>query len=364
MTVTDEHGPEVPVRATPLRAAVVGAGRIAEEHLKFLRDSARAEPAALCDLSEATARYAARKFGFAQTFTDLVQMLDEARPDVVHLLTPPHTHVPLTELCLQHDVHVIVEKPVAPSRAEFRRVWDLAHARGNVLVEDHNYRFNRQIVDIDGLLAAGVLGALREVEIRMVLNIHEGGRYADRDFPDPAHALPGGVVQDYLTHFSYLALHFLPSVDRVAAAWSRHGDSEVFKYDDLDVVLIGGPVHARIRFTSHQAPDCITITVRGSRGFVETDFFHPYRRLVIPRKGPSQLSMIADHFVNGVALSWSAVRNFKNKLLQRNAYDGLHRFLEETYAALQEDREPPVTFKDMDDCLALVERILAEEHRI
>lgn len=348
----------------PLKAAVVGAGRIAEEHLKFVRDSKRAEPVALCDLSQATATYAAKKFGFPQTYSDLAQMIDEARPDVVHLLTPPHTHVALAELCLQHDVHVIVEKPVAPSRAELHRLHELARARNRVIVEDHNYRFNRQIVDIDRLLESGALGALREIEIRMVLNIHEGGRYADRDFPDPAHKLPGGVVQDYLTHFSYLALHFLPSVDRVAAAWSRHGASDVFKYDDLDVLLIGGEMHARIRFTSHQAPDCITVTVRGSRGFVETDFFHPYRRLVIPRKGPSQLSMIADHMVNGVGLAWSGVRNFKNKLMQRNAYDGLHRFLDETYFALQEGIEPPVTFKDMDDCLALVERVLAEEHRI
>lgn len=350
--------------ARPLRAAVVGAGRIAEEHLKFLRDSPRAEPVALCDLSAATAAYAARKYGFPKAYSDLAQMLEEARPDVVHLLTPPHTHVSLAERCLDRDAHVIVEKPVAPSRAEFHRLWDLAQARGKALVEDHNYRFNHQTIDIDRLLAAGVLGELREVEIRMVLNIHEGGRYADRDFPDPAHTLPGGVVQDYLTHFSYLALHFLPSVDRVAAAWSRHGESDFFKYDDLDVLLIGGPVHARIRFTSHQAPDCITITVRGSRGFVETDFFHPYRRLVIPRKGPSQLSMIADHLVNGLALSWSGVRNFRNKVMRRNAYDGLHRFLDLTYAALQENREPPVTFRDMDDCLALVECVLAEEHRV
>lgn len=350
--------------AATLKSAVVGAGRIAEEHLKFLRDSDRAEPVAICDLSAATAGYAANKFGFSQTFTDLARMIDEARPQVVHLLTPPHTHVALAELCLERDVHVIVEKPVAPSRAELQRLWALAQARGKALVEDHNYRFNRQVVDIDHLLASGILGALREVEIRMVLNIHEGGRYADLDFPDPAHKLPGGVVQDYLTHFSYLALHFVPAVDRVAAAWSRHGASDVFKYDDLDVVLIGGDVHARIRFTSHQAPDCITITVRGSRGFVETDFFHPYRRLVIPRKGPAQLSMIADHVMNGMSLAWSGVRNFKNKLMQRNAYDGLHRFLDETYAALQEGREPPVTFKNMDDCLALVERVLAEEHRI
>lgn len=350
--------------SAPLRSAVIGAGRIAEEHLKFLRDSDRATPAAICDLSAATARYAAAKFGVPATFTDIGQMIEEAQPDVVHLLTPPHTHVALAEMCLERDVHVIVEKPVAPSRAELQRLWSLAQARGKALVEDHNYRFNSQIAEIDGLLASGVLGALREVEIRMVLNIHEGGRYADLDFPDPAHKLPGGVVQDYLTHFSYLALHFLPCVERVAAAWSRHGASAVFKYDDLDVLAIGGDVHARIRFTSHQAPDCITITVRGSRGFVETDFFHPYRRLVIPRKGPSQLSMIADHVVNGLGLAWSGVRNFTNKLMQRNAYDGLHRFLDETYAALQEGGEPPVTFKDMDGCLALVERVLAEEHRI
>src|SRR5207248_11360376 len=177
-------------------------------------------------------------------------------PDVVHVLTPPHTHERLVTEALNARAHVIVEKPVAPSNAQFRRLWELAQSRDRRLIEDQNYRFNEPVRQIERLVRAGELGDVREVEVRMALAIRKkGSRYADENLPHPSHNLPAGVLHEFVTHLCYLALRFLPSWDRVAAAWSNHGDDTLFKYDDLDALVVGGPIHGRIRFSCHTAPD-------------------------------------------------------------------------------------------------------------
>src|ERR1019366_148104 len=100
---------------TPLRAAVIGTGKVSEEHLRFLTADARVALAAVCDLSPSLARYAAQRFGAQRAFTNSTEMFAEARPDVVHVLTPPNTHAKLVREALNAGSHVIVEKPVAPT---------------------------------------------------------------------------------------------------------------------------------------------------------------------------------------------------------------------------------------------------------
>src|SRR5437660_7819319 len=93
-----------------LKAAVIGTGKISEEHLRFLRDAEGVDVAGVCDLSPSLAKYAAERFGGGKPFTDAAQMLQESAPDVVHVLTPPHTHERLVSDALSAGAHVIVEK--------------------------------------------------------------------------------------------------------------------------------------------------------------------------------------------------------------------------------------------------------------
>jgi phosphoglycerate dehydrogenase-like enzyme len=110
-----EQRPAAPTQSVgPLRAAVVGAGKISEEHLKFLASSRQAMLVGVCDRSPSMARIAADAAG-TTPYTDLDALLAVAVPQVVHVLTPPHTHVELAAVCLRAGTHVVIEKPVAPT---------------------------------------------------------------------------------------------------------------------------------------------------------------------------------------------------------------------------------------------------------
>ena len=360
----------VPRIAAPLRAAAIGTGKISEEHLKYLTGPGAAAGASrlvgVCDLSPALAGFAAKRFGADGAYTDYTDMLARARPDVVHILTPPHTHVKLVADCLAAGAHVIVEKPVAPTHAEFLALYAAAGRAGRQLVEDHNYRFNRPVLEIERLAHGGALGTIFEVDVRMALAVRNAGsRYMDACLPHPSHRLPCGALHEFISHLCYLALRFLPEpIDRVGAAWSKHGTDGLFKHDDLDALVIAGKVHGRIRFTSHSGPDAFELTVRGSDGWAQTDLFQPHLRVVKPRAGGAQLSPLVNQVVNGVELARAGFRGFRNKVMQRTPYEGLGTFLGRTYAALQSGAEPPVTFADMDGVSRLIDALLAAENQV
>lgn len=347
-----------------VKSAVIGTGEISAEHLKFLANSNATDLVGVCDLSRAAANYAAKNFGAKKAYTDYKQMLDDAKPDVVHVLTPPQSHVPLTTDCLDAGAHVICEKPITLGHDQFTSLWNHAEQKQKRLIEDHNYRFNKPILKIEKLIADGTLGDVSEVDIRMALDIRSGGRFADTNLPNPAHKLPAGVIHDFITHLTYLTLRFFPDPDKVAAAWTNHENDELFKYDDLDAILVAGSKHARIRFSCRTAPDCFAITVRGTRAEVQTDLFHPFIRLIKPRVGGEKLSPVVNQFANGLSLVGSSVGTFRNKLMQRSTYEGLHTLLTQTYKALKNDTEPPVTFNDMDRTSRLIDQMLAGENQI
>lgn len=352
-----------------MKVAMIGTGTICEQHLLGLAGVPEARLVGVCDLSPAMGRYTAERFKADRYYTDHRAMLDEAKPDVVHVLTPPGSHKRLVADCVEAGAHVFCEKPVALAHGDFRAMWDHARSKDLRLVEDQNYRFNRPIRAIRGLVDAGALGEVREVEVRMALKIREeGSRYGDPNLRHPSHDLPAGVLHEFVTHLAYLMLHFAPhtdgvAFDRVVAAWSNHGGGELFKYDDLDATVILGGVHGRLRFSANTAPEGFNVTVRGTEGYATCDLFQPHVLAFVPRRGGKQLSPIANLWLNGRELCRASVRNLRDKVMQRTPYEGLHELVRQTYAALRDGRPMPVTFADMDDASRLVDALLAEENR-
>jgi predicted dehydrogenase len=261
----------------------------------------------------------------------------------------------------------VIEKPVAPTHSEFLALWDLARQCGRRLIEDQNYRFNKPVRAIEGLVARGALGAVLDVDVRMTLNIRtSGGRYADENLPHPSHRLPAGVLHEFVSHLVYLALMFLPpeaGFDRVAAAWSNHGGGDMFRFDDLDALVISGPAHARLRFSAQTAPDAFHLVVRGTQGWAETDLFHPYLR-VVRRRGFGPFDALANHLGDGFSLLGASVGGFCAKLMQVTPLEGLHRFLNLTYHALAEGADSPVGYRDMERASLLIEALLDESHHL
>lgn len=368
---------------TPIRSAVIGAGGISAQHLTPLSEMAagkggpRVELVGVADLSPAMGKLAVDRFGAAKAFTDFRAMLDEAKPDVVHVLTPPHTHAMIAMACLEAGCHVFAEKPVTGTLAEYEPLAEAARERGLLLTESHNYLFNEAVRRIHSMVAAGEIGDVVEIETRMQLGLHEPGNpIGDANLVSPLHKMPAGAVHDLLTHLIYPVTRWMEGVESVHASWTNSAGKAHFRFDDLDAVVIGKAgdrasvasgepghqVNARIRFGVAGRPEEYIYRVVGTKGWVETNLFQPYlRRVLVERPGPEKLASLVNHAWNGMSLVRSSVTGFADKLMQRTPYHGLHGMVRETYRALAAGRPAPVEEADIRRSLGLIDLLVAQQ---
>ena len=101
-----------------LRVAIVGCGKIADQHAEQIVLIPGCEIVGVCDREELMARQLRERLNVESYFTDIKDLLTEAKPDVVHITTPPQTHYPLGVLCLEAGCNVYIEKPFTISEAE------------------------------------------------------------------------------------------------------------------------------------------------------------------------------------------------------------------------------------------------------
>jgi predicted dehydrogenase len=342
-----------------LPSAVIGCGAIAHEHLPYLASSPRVELAAVCDSSPALASFMRDRFRAKACFTDAGEMLREAKPQVVHVLTPPQTHASLIRMSLEAGAHVICEKPMTASAAETEELLAEARRRGRVLVESRNLLFNDVSIAIDRLRTAGQLGDVREVDVLLSLDL-TAGPFGDLNLSGPGVALPGGAVHDFLPHLAYLFLHFAgdpTQVDEVAGFLENRSGNPRVGYDHLDALVEAGAARGRLRIASDVGPPAFRLIVRGTERSVETDFYNPFLRI----EGGANVGKRAplEQIGSGVKLARAGVRNFFDKVRQHGTYHGMPRMLDAIYGALQNGHAPPISDAEMLATARLVDRIVS-----
>src|SRR3954452_19431255 len=120
-----------------LRAALVGAGYVAQFHRDVLAETPGVDLVAVCDADAERARAAARQWGIPNAVGS-VEELGDLAIDVAHVLVPPDLHVKVTRSLLEMGIGVLVEKPVALASEDARELQELADRLGLPLGLNHN----------------------------------------------------------------------------------------------------------------------------------------------------------------------------------------------------------------------------------
>jgi UDP-N-acetylglucosamine 3-dehydrogenase len=149
----------------PIRVAVAGLG-IGKTHLDRYRKLPDAEIAGVSDLNPELAEQVAATYGCPH-FTDLRQLLDQARPHAISLCTPPAAHPQLTALAAERGVHVLAEKPMASTVEGCQQMIDSCRRHGVTLMLGHKKRFAPPFMRLRELTTHdGPLGPIRQVTIK------------------------------------------------------------------------------------------------------------------------------------------------------------------------------------------------------
>jgi len=114
-----------------VRLGVIGCGRIAQvAHFPALEKAEGIEVVVVCDRSEDVARAVAGRYGIGSYVTDAAEVLKNEQVEAVLIAVPDRFHCELAEAALRAGKHVLVEKPLASTVEEARRLVELQERNG------------------------------------------------------------------------------------------------------------------------------------------------------------------------------------------------------------------------------------------
>jgi predicted dehydrogenase len=332
-----------------LRVAILGCGQIADAHIQEIGKITGARVEAVCDRESDLAYQAAARFAVPQYYDDLERMLSEVKPDVVHITTPPHTHFALASICLRHGSHVYVEKPFAIDADETKRLLALARAEQKLACVGHDHLFDPIWIEALRRIAAGTLGTVVHVDSQQ--GYDTGGPFGRLIQTDPRHwihRLPGGIIQNVISHAICKVTPFLIDDDPEVLAMAFGDGSSTILPSQLRVVLRGEVVSATVTLLSGAKPVRRVARIYGTKGGIEVDFeaglIRDIRSAALPG-APGRIETPFRQAIEATMNTGRAIKRFARSELQYFA--GMRALFEALYLAVRNGGPPPISYDEI-----------------
>lgn len=177
-----------------LRIGVAGLGRIGWAfHCKRLGEHPDWTLAAVADTEPARRQEAVDTYR-CEAFADIEAMCAGASLDAVVIATPTHLHEAMVMTALRHGLHILLEKPMAPTFAEAERIVLAAEAAGRVLTVYQPHRLGAYFQHLKAVVSDGRIGRVTMVQ-------RGAFSYARRNDWQSLQKYGGGMLNNYGAHY-------------------------------------------------------------------------------------------------------------------------------------------------------------------
>lgn len=278
--------------------------------------------------------------------------------DLIVIATPNRTHVPLALAAVAAGLHVVVDKPLAATADDGRRLAEAARRRGLLAVPYHNRRWDGDFRTVQRIVREGTIGRINRFESRFE-RWRPIPRPGWRERTDPAEA--GGILYDLGSHLIDQAIHLFGPVSEVYAELdARRPGAEVD--DDAFVALShSSGVRSHLWMSAVVAESGPRLRVLGSAGaYVKLGMDVQEIGL---REGlrPTEAGWGAEPEER-----WGTLSDGTSSRRLRTEIGGYHLFYAELERAIRESGPAPVAIEDAIAGLAVIEaaRLSAAEHRV
>lgn len=160
-----------------LKLIQVGIGAFGWSWARIVKESDYWEAVAYVDLDEERLRKAAIQYNLPKSrcYTDLDEALRRVEADAVLVVVPPAAHAEVAIRSLKAGLHVLVEKPLADTMENAKRVVAEAEKRNLKLMVSQNYRFRRGARTVRRILETGKVGEPSYAVVNFHKAPHFGG---------------------------------------------------------------------------------------------------------------------------------------------------------------------------------------------
>mgnify|MGYP000352512820 CR=1 FL=1 len=327
-----------------LNIAVAGAGVIGRAHMAVIAKNPRCQLMAVVDPTEAAKQHAA-ELGVAW-YASLEALLETQCPDGVVIATPNALHVSQALQCIEAGVAVLVEKPMAHTVADAKRLVDMVDRQQAKVLIGHHRAHSPIMAQAQTLIQSGKLGRLVSVMgsalffkpdhyfeeapwrrqagggpilINLIHEIHNLRMLCgeiEQVQAMSSHAVRGFEVEDTAAiNFRFtsgvLATFLVSDTSASAKSWEQTSQENkaYASYDDEDCYVIAGTMG------SLSVP---TMRLKIYAQAQERSWFKPFDCSMLAFKREDPLTLQMDHFLDVIQT---------NAVPRVSARDGLHNLL-------------------------------------
>jgi predicted dehydrogenase len=288
-------------------------------------------------------------------YDDFDKLLATERPDVVHITTPPGSHLPLARVAMDAGAHVYVEKPLTLNYPDSQKLVAYAESKRRKLTIGYSYLFDPPALEMRDLIERGVLGDAIHVESFYGYNL--GGAFGAAMMADPnhwVHRLPGKLFHNNIDHLLYKVTEFLDDEDPTITAHAyvrreaRYGDGRDDLADELRVMIQGRKTSVYGTFSSHIKPAGHFARVYGTKNTLNVDYVMRTVTAEAQTTLPSAVGRLVPAFIQGMEFLKGGGKNLarfaKNDF---HYFSGLNRLMRMYYESIVNDSAPPISHRDI-----------------
>ena len=341
-----------------LRVAIIGCGKIADSHAAQIQRIPGCEIVGVCDREALMAKQLFERFRVKQHFSDLDELFKQARPDVVHITTPPQSHFELGLQCLERGSHVYLEKPFTLNTRDAEELIALALKKGLKLTAGHDDQFRHAARRMRHLVQSGYLGgAPVHMESYYCYELGDSSPYAKALLADKQHwvrRLPGQLLHNIISHgIARVAEFFATDEPRVIAhgfvspLLRSMGETEII--DEVRVILSEGDrMTAYFTFSSQMRPSLHQFRIYGPRNGLLLD---QDDETLIRLPGMRRKSYL-EYFIGPTILAKQYVGNASHNVWRFLAKDfhmkaGMKHLIESLYSSIRDGTPVPIPYVEI-----------------
>jgi len=258
-----------------LRVGVVGCGYWGSKHVRTLMSLEAVSRVCVIDPSDERRAAVTRVYPRVDGYRTLGEALDKV--DAVVIAAPPTLHTPLALQAISRGVHVLVEKPLAPTVEEGEAMVEAAEKKGVTLMVGHTFEYHSAVWELRSMVQRGDLGDLYYLDTaRLNLGLYQ------RDV---------NVVFDLAPHDVSILNYVLCSSPSMVECWgARHAHPRLEDVAHLRLYYEDPGVFANVHVSWLNPKKIRQVTLVGSNKMVVFDDLKAEQSVKVHDKGVTAMA--------------------------------------------------------------------------
>lgn len=244
-----------------IKWGIIGLGNIAHQFAKDLMLVEEAELTAVASRNLDKAQEFAKNYDCRNAYDSYDAIMNDADVDILYIATPHNSHAALTIKALQHDKHVLCEKPIALNHDDALQMINASKANQKFFMEAFWTRFNPSFREAFSKIKNGEIGEVKFINADFAFTADKLGGNGNRKTDIE---LGGGALLDigvYPLFLSYVLLGIPAEIVAKSIFYPSGADlqtSMILQYDNAQAIL----------HSSFVSKSNMTATINGTLGTI------------------------------------------------------------------------------------------------